>query len=107
MTHMEFYEWLNKEFEKHPMLNLSWKKDNYVLNELVHVLRLSGRDLCINTTDPDSDGFGIIPSIVEAYIPTRDLARKIGTIKYEEFEDDGKVYPLLNVTYKSEKRRSK
>lgn len=100
MTNTEFYEWLSSEFAKHPMLNLSWKKDNYTMNELVHVLRLSGRDICLNTTDPDEGEFGVIPSVVETYIPTRCLVRKVGKIVYEEFEDDDKVYPLLNVEYK-------
>lgn len=102
MTNTEFQTWLASEFEKYPMLNLSFKRDNLSFNELVHVLRLSGRDMCINTTDPDDEmGFGITPSVVETYIPTRWLVRKVATIKYEEHEEDGQVYPLLCVTYKS------
>lgn len=99
MTHMEFYEWLGKEFAKHDLLNLSWKRNNYALNELLYVLRHSDREMCINTHDVDSGEFGMIGS-VDAFVPSRHLAKKIIKLKYEEFEDDGKIYPLLNIECK-------
>ena len=99
MTNEEFKDWLAGEFGKHSLLNLSWKRGVVSLNELVYVLRMSGKDFNINMTDPDEPGFGMIPSVKETFIPTRDLARKISKIEYEEFDDDGVVVPLINVVY--------
>ena len=99
MTNEEFKDWLAGEFSKHRLLNLSWKRGVVSLNELVYVLRMSGKDFNINMTDPDEPSFGMIPSVQETFIPTRDLARKIAKIEYEEFDNDGVVVPLINVVY--------
>lgn len=99
MTNYEFHEWLSTEFAKYDLLNLSWKRSNYALNELLYVLRHSGREMCINTNDVDSGEFGMIGS-VDAFVPSRQLAKKIVKLEYEEFDDDGKIYPLLNIECK-------
>lgn len=99
MTNEEFKEWLAGEFGKHSLLNLSWKRGVVSLNELVYVLRMSGKDFNINMADPDEAGFGMIPSVQETFIPSRDLSRKIATIDYEEYNNDGVVVPVISVVY--------
>lgn len=80
MTKIEFNNWLDKEFAKYPMLAKSNPKS---VNELVYVLRMSEFDFCINTDDGNGC-FGCIPSVKEAFIPTRMLAPKIKSIEYDE-----------------------
>lgn len=106
MTNMEFYNWLCSEFEKYPMLNFRFRKFEFSFNELTYVLRRSGRDVCITTIDPDSESsFGIIPSVIETFIPSRDLARMVARFEY----DEAPVAEMgcLTVEFKSEKRRKK
>lgn len=97
MTNAEFHEWLSAEFAKYDLLNLDWKRKHYSVNELVYVLRMSGRDMCLNSINPETGGLEVTPSVIETFIPTRWLARYVTKLEYEEFEDDGNVYPLLNV----------
>jgi hypothetical protein len=87
MTNNEFNLWLDNEFAKYPTLAKSNPKS---VNELVYVLRMSEFDFCINTND-GSASWGCIPSVKEAFIPTRMLAPKIKSIEYDEetFEDMG------------------
>ena len=81
MTNVEFKEKLDTMFAKHPMIALSNPKS---LNELMYVLRMEGdRDYSIST----NDGM-CIPSVRETFVPTRDLAKKIVSIEWEEFEDE-------------------
>lgn len=99
MNNEQFMKWLAGEFGKYSVLNLSWKRGVVSLNELVYVLRMSGKDFNINMTDPDEPGFGMIPSVQETFIPTRDLARKISSMEYEEFDNNGVVVPVISVVY--------
>lgn len=88
MKQAEFHGWLNAEFEKYPLIKLSYKRGMLSLNELIHVLRLSGKDFCVNIEDPDDPMcFGFIPSVQETLIPTRDLARKVDTIVHEDCKE--------------------
>lgn len=87
MTNAEFMEKLDAMFAKHPMIAQNNPKS---LNELMYVLRMEGdRDYSISTNDG-----ACIPSVRETFVPSRELAKKITSIEYEEFEDeyDGEVY---------------
>ena len=87
MTNAEFQTKLEAMFAKHPMIARSNPKS---LNELMYVLRMEGdRDYSISANDGSC-----IPSIRETFVPSRELAKKITSIEYEEFEDeyDGEVY---------------
>lgn len=87
MTNVEFQEKLEEMYAKHPMIARSNPKS---LNELMYVLRMEGdRDYSISTTDG-----GCIPSVRETFVPSRNLAKKVVSIEWEEFEDeyDGEVY---------------
>lgn len=106
MTHIEFYNWLCAEFAKYPMLDFRFRKWEFSLNELTYVLRRSGRDVCITTIDPDSEtSFGIIPSVIETFIPSRDLARMVGSLEYSE--SAGAEVGCLNIEFESEKKRKR
>jgi hypothetical protein len=81
MTNVEFQAKLKAMYAKHPMIALSNPKS---LNELMYVLRMEGdRDYSISTNDG-----GCIPSVRETFVPTRDLAKKVVSIEWEEFEDE-------------------
>ena len=81
MTNAEFQKKLNEMYAKHPMIAISKQKS---LNELMYVLRMEGdRDYSISTNDG-----GCIPSVRETFVPTRDLAKKVVSIEWEEFEDE-------------------
>lgn len=81
MTNVEFKEKLNVMFSKHPIIERSNPKS---LNELIYVLRMEGdRDYSIST----NDGM-CIPSVRETFVPARDLAKKVASIEWEEFEDE-------------------
>lgn len=87
MTNAEFQKKLKEMYAKHPMIAISNPKS---LNELMYVLRMDGdRDYAISTNDG-----GCIPSVRETFVPTRDLAKKVVSIEYEEYEDeyDGETY---------------
>jgi hypothetical protein len=87
MTNVEFINKLNAMYAKHPMIARSNPKS---LNELMYVLRMEGdRDYSISTNDG-----GCIPSVRETFVPSRDLAKKVVSIEYEEFEEsyDGETY---------------
>ena len=90
MTNTEFQEKLNAMYAKHPMINISNPKS---LNELLYVLRMEGdRDYCVSTNDGKC-----IPSVRETFVPSRDLAKKVISIEWEEFEDDGQTYGAIIV----------
>lgn len=81
MTNAEFMTKLDAMYAKHPMIALSKTKS---LNELMYVLRMEGdRDYSISTNDG-----GCIPSVRETFVPSRDLAKKVISIEWEEFEDE-------------------
>ena len=81
MTNAEFQKKLNEMYTKHPMIARSNPKS---LNELMYVLRMEGdRDYSISTNDGSC-----IPSVRETFVPSRDLAKKVMSIEWEEFEDD-------------------
>lgn len=82
MTNREFLTKLNEMFALHPVVNLSKQKS---LNELVYVLRMSGDDYQLNLTDPKKPNeLGMIPSVRDTFIPSRDLARKIASVTLDE-----------------------
>lgn len=79
MTNTEFMKKLDEMYAKHPMIARSNPKS---LNELMYVLRMEGdRDYSISTNDG-----GCIPSVRETFVPSRDLAKKVMSIEWEEFE---------------------
>ena len=81
MTNAEFMAKLDAMYAKHPMIAISNPKS---LNELMYVLRMEGdRDYSISTTDG-----GCIPSVRETFVSSRDLAKKVVSIEWEEFEDE-------------------
>lgn len=81
MTNTEFMKKLDEMYAKHPMIARSNPKS---LNELIYVLRMEGgRDYSISTNDG-----GCIPSVRETFVPSRDLAKKVMSIEWEEFEDE-------------------
>lgn len=81
MTNAEFQIKLDEMYAKHPMIALSNPKS---LNELLYVLRMEGeQDYCLST----NDGM-CIPSVRETFVPSRDLAKKVVSIEWEEFEDE-------------------
>lgn len=87
MTNVEFQAKLEAMYAKHPMIARSNPKS---LNELMYVLRMEGdKDYAISTNDGSC-----IPSVRETFVPTRELAKKVVSIEYEEFEDEyeGKTY---------------
>lgn len=89
MTNEEFQQWLDAEYQKYPLIARSKQK---TINELVYVLRMSGKDFTLNTI---GRSFGCIPSIQETFIPTKTLALRVKAIEYEEYEDA--EMPLLAV----------
>lgn len=87
MTNAEFMEKLDAMYVKHPMIARSNPKS---LNELMYVLRMEGdRDYSISTNDGSC-----IPSVRETFVPSRELAKKVVSIEYEEYEDEyeGETY---------------
>lgn len=81
MTNTEFMKKLDEMYAKHPMIARSNPKS---LNELIYVLRMEGdRDYSISTNDGRC-----IPSVRETFVPSRDLAKKVMSIEWEEFEDE-------------------
>jgi hypothetical protein len=81
MTNVEFMNKLDEMYAKHPMIARSNPKS---LNELMYVLRMEGdRDYSISTNDGSC-----IPSVRETFVPSRDLAKKVVSIEWEEFEDE-------------------
>ena len=81
MTNAEFQTKLEAMFAKHPMLARSNPKS---LNELMYVLRMEGdRDYSISTNDGSC-----IPSVRETFVPSRELAKKVMSIEWEEYEDE-------------------
>ena len=92
MANAEFMTKLDAMYAKHPMIARSNPKS---LNELMYVLRMEGdRDYSISTTDGSC-----IPSVRETFVSSRDLAKKVVSIEYEEFEDEynGETYQYSSI----------
>lgn len=92
MSSVGFARWLDSEFAKYPILA---KSNPHSLNELVYVLRMSGKDF--NLSWQTADGAAIIPSIRETFIPSRDLAQKVRVEDYAEEEMDGVTHRFITV----------
>lgn len=88
----QFKVWLDEEFAKYPLLA---KSSPHSMNELCYVLRLSGKDfaVCWNT----DNGFSCIPSVAEAFIPSRDLARKVKLVDYDPAVESEDIEGCLQV----------
>jgi hypothetical protein len=81
MTNTEFMTKLDAMYAKHPMIARSNPKS---LNELMYVLRMEGdRDYSISADDGSC-----IPSVRETFVPSKELAKKVTNIWWEEFEDE-------------------
>lgn len=96
MTNEEFQNWLAAEFAKYPLLNKSNPKS---VNELCYVLRMSGKDFTLNETDGNGS-FSFVPSVRDAFIPTRFLAKKVDAIEYDE--DEEAELPLVIIRTKED-----
>lgn len=88
----QFKAWLDEEFAKYPLLA---KSSPHSMNELCYVLRLSGKDfaVCWNT----DNGFSCIPSVAEAFIPFRDLARNVKLVDYDPADESEDFEGCLRV----------
>lgn len=88
----QFKAWLDEEFAKYPLLA---KSSPHSMNELCYVLRLSGKDfaVCWNT----DNGFSCIPSVAEAFIPFRDLARNVKLVDYDPADESEDIEGCLRV----------
>ena len=97
MTNADFQIKLQEMYNKYSVIKLSKQKS---LNELVYVLRMSDDDYQINLlSQKDPNSWGMIPSVKETFIPSRDLAKKIVTVTLDEevFNEYG-IYLLEVVT---------
>ena len=91
MTNNEFMVKLNEMFKKH--LPIAGKTKT--INELIYVLRHDNdvEDYNVNISS-DSLGFSF-GFVKDCFYPTKQLALKIKSIEYEEYEDS--PYPLVHV----------
>lgn len=81
MTNAEFLSKLNAMFNEYPIIAKSKVK---TLNELVYVLRMQNEEYQLNTTDTKNGAFSFIPSAKETFIPSRELAKKIVSVGFNE-----------------------
>lgn len=82
MNNAEFQVELKKMYAKFPYIE---KRKQKTLNELIYVLRMSGEDYQLNTTDRNNPGtFGCIPGVQECFIPVRDLAKQVVSVEFDE-----------------------
>ena len=91
MTNKEFHEKLDFMFKKH--LPIAGKVKT--INELIYVLRHDDdvEDYNVNINS-ESQGFSF-GFAKDCFYPTRQLALKIKSIEYEEYEDS--PYPMLDI----------
>lgn len=92
MTRNEFFTKLNEMLKKYPLIA---KSNPISLNELVYMLRMDDEDYCIS----DNVG-GYIPSVKEAFVPARWLARKIKAIDWDEDVNNESDTNVVYVEYK-------
>ena len=98
MTNREFLSKLNEMFDQYPIIKISKQKS---LNELVYVLRMSENDYQLNITEQKQPNvFGMIPSVKETFIPSRDLAKKIVSVAFDEEVFNAYGIRLLEVVLK-------
>ena len=97
MTNAEFQTKLQEMYNEYPVIKLSKQKS---LNELAYVLRMSENDYQINMICQKDNSWEIIPSVKETFIPSRDLAKKVVSIEFDEevYKEYG-IY-LLDVVLK-------
>lgn len=96
MTNTEFQTILKEMYEKYPSIA---KHERKTLNELVYVLRMSGEDYQINTTDIDNPGtFGCIPGVQDVFIPVKTLEKKVISVEFDEETYEEMGIKLLLVT---------
>lgn len=81
MTNVDFQNKLQEMYNQYSVIKLSKQKS---FNELTYVLRMSENDYQINTTDKKNNSFGLIPSVKETFIPSRDLAKKVVSVEFDE-----------------------
>ena len=86
MTKVDFENRLSALYDEHPIIKISKVK---TFNELSYVLRMdkSGVDYNISTVEPDGS-YGFIVSVKECFIPTRDLAKHVNKIEFDEFVEN-------------------
>ena len=83
----DFKAWFDAELQKYPMIA---KSNPLSLNELCYVLRQSGTDYAVSWRT--EAGFSSIPSVREAFVPSRHLAMKVKLEGYAEDVLGGVVY---------------
>ena len=82
MTNKEFQ---NKLQEMYNQYSIIAKREQKTLNELVYVLRMSGENWQLNTVRKDvPNGFTCIPGVQDCFIPVKNLAQKVVSVKFDE-----------------------
>lgn len=87
MTNAEFQLKLQKMYNEHLTPT---KRNKRTFNELCYVLRMD-KEHDYNISIPpykDDNGWGLIPSVKECFIPTRDLVRNVKVVKLDNDEPD-------------------
>lgn len=79
----EFKAWYADEISRHPLIA---KSNPISLNELCYVLRQSGKDFSIGW--PTDNGYGVVPSVKNCFIPSRDLLRKVKLVDFYPVEPE-------------------
>lgn len=97
MTNAEFPSKLNAMFAEYPLIARSKTKS---LNELIYVLRMQNEEYQLNTISAKDGSFSCIPSAKETFVPSRDLAKKIVSIEFDEDAHKEYVINLLIVKLK-------
>lgn len=97
MTNKEFQNKLQEMYNKYSVIKLSKQKS---FNELTYVLRMSENDYQINMySQKEPNSWGMIPSVKETFIPSRDLAKKVVSVTFdEEAYNEYGIYALEVVT---------
>ena len=97
MTNADFQIKLQEMYNKYSVIKRSKQKS---LNELTFVLRMNENDYQINLlSQKDPNCFGMIPSVKETFIPSKDLAKKIVSVELdEEVYNEYGIYLLEVVT---------
>jgi hypothetical protein len=82
MNNKEFQVKLKNIYADFPYIA---KRKQKTLNELVYVLRMTGEDYQLNTTEKNNPGtFGCIPGVQDVFIPVRDLAKKVVSVEFDD-----------------------
>ena len=97
MTNERFQKELN---EMYGMYSATRKSVQKTLNQLVYVLRMNGVNYQMTITrDSMPNGCVCIPSIIDTFIPVKDLAMKVVSVEFDEetYEDCGVELLLVKV----------